>query len=296
MCNGGVQRGRRVTVSKKTGDRVEGVEERPRALCTGCRASGHVRRRGFAALLVRHADEVRLGVGERLVCVAVLSQRSVLPLDGLSTAGREQGRGSGQLGAKRRRERGGAEAHRFETVVRVWSLDDAPQETVVANDDDVLLLAVADEPADPLCARDVLLLCGPEDALVAVPLCVALDLGPVEPRLREPLLGFREGGARVAREGAALLQLREDDDGDGVRVGGRGEEGREAEEHGLEGAAERGHEDDRVGGVQGREERWVRRGDRDALRHASLMSGSSGHRSAVCHTKTRQSRDQSAEG
>ena len=103
--------------------------------------------------------------------------------------------------------------------MRVRGLDDAPQEAVVADDDDLLLGPRADKVAHPPRPGDVLVLGRLKHALVAVPLDVALDLGPVEPRLREQLLGLGERRARVAGKGAALLQLREDDDRDRVGVG-----------------------------------------------------------------------------
>lgn len=118
------------------------------------------------------------------------------------------------------------------------------------DDDDMALFPLTDIVPDPARTGDiVLLVVAAERALVPVPLGVPVDLGPVEPRLREE--GFRdlERGARVAWPAAALLQLRKDDDLNcAVACCGR-EDGREPEQEGLEGAAEGRDEEDGIGRI-----------------------------------------------
>lgn len=139
------------------------------------------------------------------------------------------------------------------------------------DDDDVLLLARADIIPDPPRAVDiVVLVVALERARVLVPFRIPFALGPVEPLLRELGLGLLERTARVAGPAAAFLELGEDHDGDGVGAGCGGQDGREAEEHGLKGAAEGRDEDDGIGWVERGEEIGVASRDREALSHSAL--------------------------
>lgn len=150
------------------------------------------------------------------------------------------------------------------------------------DDDDVLLLARADIIPDPPRAGDIVfLVVALERARVLVPFRIPFALGPVEPLLRELGLRLFERSARVARPAAAFLELGEDHDGDGVGAGCGGEDGREPEEHGLEGSAEWRDEDDGIGRVERGEEIGVAGRDREALSHPALCVCRSRSRSAL---------------
>lgn len=94
--------------------------------------------------------------------------------------------------------------------------------------------------------------------------------------MRELSLCLFERSARVAGPAAAFLELGEDHDGDGVGTGCGGQDGREAEEHGLEGSAEGRDEDDSVGRVERGEEIRVAGWDREALSYSALLEVHSG--------------------
>ena len=139
------------------------------------------------------------------------------------------------------------------------------------DDDDVLLLARADIiPHPPRAVDVVVLVVALERARVLVPFRIPFALGPIEPLLRELGFGFFERSARVAGPAAAFLKLGEDHDGDGVGTGCGGQDGREAEEHGLEGSAEGRDEDDGIGRVERGEDIRVASRDREALSHSAL--------------------------